>query len=86
MELLYIKKLFRHIILLPVYLYRYFISPLIPMRCRFLPSCSEYAIEAVHTHGVIKGSFLAIKRVSRCHPWGGKGLDPVPEKREKSNE
>lgn len=60
--------------------YRYFISPLKPPTCRFHPTCSEYAIEALNTHGAIKGSWLAIKRVGRCHPWHPGGFDPVPEK------
>lgn len=48
-------------------------------QCRFGPSCSEYAMEAVERHGALQGAWLAIKRVSRCHPWGGSGYDPVPE-------
>jgi putative membrane protein insertion efficiency factor len=65
-------------------LYRWFISPAKvflfgPMgRCRFTPSCSEYAIEAIKTHGAFKGGWLALKRLVRCHPWGGCGEDPVP--------
>jgi len=58
--------------------YRYGISPFIPGTCRFHPSCSAYAGEALHTHGIWTGSFLAVKRILRCHPWGGSGYDPVP--------
>lgn len=58
--------------------YQYCISPLLPNVCRFRPSCSEYFIEAVKVHGAIRGSFLGIKRLLRCHPWGGHGDDPVP--------
>ncbi|TNE67211.1 MAG: membrane protein insertion efficiency factor YidD [Alphaproteobacteria bacterium] len=58
--------------------YQYFISPMIPPRCRYLPTCSNYAIEAICLHGGLKGGWLAIKRVARCHPWGGSGYDPVP--------
>jgi len=72
------KKVLQFIVLLPVYFYRYSISPLIAPRCRYTPTCSEYAIEAVKKHGVIKGGWLAIKRISSCHPWGGSGYDPVP--------
>jgi len=72
------KKILRFIVLLPVYFYRYSISPLIGPRCRYTPTCSEYAIEAVKKHGVIKGGWLALKRISSCHPWGGSGYDPVP--------
>lgn len=63
--------------------YRYVLSPVIGPRCRYLPTCSEYAQEALEKHGVLKGGWLAVKRVCRCHPvaWlgGGSGYDPVPE-------
>ena len=61
-----------------VKLYRLTISPWLGMNCRFQPTCSEYAIEALQKHGVFKGSWLAAKRIGRCHPWGGSGYDPVP--------
>jgi putative membrane protein insertion efficiency factor len=54
------------------------ISPWLGMNCRFHPTCSEYAIDALRQHGVFKGSWLAVKRIGRCHPWGGSGYDPVP--------
>lgn len=73
-----IVKTLRHIALLPVYIYRYSISPLIPPRCRYTPTCSQYTVEAVLKHGVLKGGILSIKRIFSCHPWGGKGYDPVP--------
>ena len=67
---------------LPILVYRYGISPLMPHVCRFDPSCSVYALEAISTHGAAKGLWLAVKRVARCHPitWlgGGSGIDPVP--------
>ena len=72
------KKLLQFIVLLPVYIYRYSISPLMQPRCRYTPTCSEYTIEAVKKYGVLKGGRLAIKRISSCHPWGGSGFDPVP--------
>ena len=53
-------------------------SRVIPPTCRFAPSCSQYAIEALGRHGAIKGGWLALKRIGRCHPWGGQGHDPVP--------
>ncbi|GHA14338.1 hypothetical protein GCM10008090_25140 [Arenicella chitinivorans] len=59
-------------------LYYWTISPLLGTRCRYVPSCSEYAQQALALHGPFKGLWLAIKRISRCHPWGGHGLDPVP--------
>jgi|TARA_B100000315_G_C14056954_1_gene354455 hypothetical protein len=58
--------------------YRYGLSPLLPPRCRYAPSCSEYALEAVLGHGAVKGIWLGLKRIFRCHPWGGDGYDPVP--------
>jgi putative membrane protein insertion efficiency factor len=61
--------------------YRRFISPLLPPRCRFLPSCSAYALEAVQEHGAARGSWLAARRLSRCHPFHAGGLDPVPARR-----
>lgn len=66
-----------------VKLYQAMLSPLLPMACRYQPTCSEYAIQAIQQHGIWKGFYLAIKRISRCHPWGGKGYDPVPEKKTK---
>ena len=64
--------------LLPVKFYRRFITPLTPPTCRFTPTCSEYAVEALQKYGPIKGSWLAIRRVLRCRPGGGSGYDPVP--------
>lgn len=74
----------RRLASLPILAYRYGLSPLIGPRCRFAPSCSAYAIEAIERHGVVKGAALAVRRLSRCHPvrWlgGSAGFDPVPEK------
>lgn len=61
-----------------VKLYRLAISPWLGGNCRFEPSCSSYAIEALQLHGALRGSWLAARRISRCHPWGGSGYDPVP--------
>lgn len=58
--------------------YRHAISPHFPPACRYTPTCSAYAVEALKKHGTLKGSWLAIKRIARCHPWGGSGYDPVP--------
>lgn len=71
-------KLIRTIYLLPIRFYQLSISPLLPPSCRFTPTCSQYAIEAITRHGIIKGTYLAIRRILRCHPWGGSGYDPVP--------
>lgn len=66
------------LLMLPIRFYRKFISPLTPPSCRFTPTCSQYAIEAITKHGPFKGTWLAIKRVLRCRPGGGSGYDPVP--------
>lgn len=66
-----------------VTLYQKGISPWLPAACRYTPSCSQYAIEALHLHGAIKGTWLTIKRIGRCNPWGGCGHDPVPPKKTK---
>jgi putative membrane protein insertion efficiency factor len=58
--------------------YQYAISPLLGRNCRYFPSCSDYAVEAVEKHGAMKGSWLSAKRVCRCHPWHPGGYDPVP--------
>lgn len=60
--------------------YQWTLRPVLPMACRFWPSCSDYAIEAVRRHGAARGGMLAAWRLLRCHPWGGSGLDPVPER------
>ena len=60
-------------------IYKLFLSPLLGNNCRYHPTCSSYAIEALEAHGLIKGLYLAIKRVSKCHPLGGSGIDHVPE-------
>ena len=59
--------------------YQMLLSPVLPGSCRYHPTCSEYARQAVKDHGPVSGSWLALKRIGRCHPWGGFGLDPVPE-------
>lgn len=65
-------------LLLPIYFYRAAISPMLPPTCRFTPTCSEYAIEALKKHGPLRGLWLTLRRLLRCHPWGGSGYDPVP--------
>ena len=61
-----------------VKIYQSIISPLFPPTCRYTPTCSEYAIQSLKKHGLIKGVYLSIKRVVNCHPWGGSGYDPIP--------
>ncbi|MBK5965811.1 membrane protein insertion efficiency factor YidD [Thiocystis minor] len=62
--------------------YQYLISPLIGPHCRFYPTCSQYAVEAIERHGIAHGSYLAVRRLSRCHPWHAGGIDPVPHERQ----
>lgn len=71
-------KLFRFFVILPIRLYKYCISPMLPPACRFVPTCSEYAMEAISRHGVIKGGWYAFFRILRCHPLARSGYDPVP--------
>jgi uncharacterized protein len=66
------------VVALPIVAYRRWISPVIPARCRFYPSCSAYALEAVETHGALRGIYLAARRLLRCHPFHPGGYDPVP--------
>ena len=66
--------------------YQKCLSPLAPGVCRFRPTCSQYFIEALQVHGIFKGSILGIRRILRCHPWGGSGYDPVPPKKTQNNE
>lgn len=68
------------ILTIPIRFYKGAISPWLPATCRYTPTCSSYSIEAIETWGPIKGSWLAIKRIGSCHPWGGHGYDPVPKK------
>ena len=66
------------LMLLLIRFYQYAISPMLPPRCRYTPTCSQYAVEAVSKHGAFIGGWLALKRIARCHPFGGSGHDPVP--------
>ncbi|HBH26794.1 MAG TPA: membrane protein insertion efficiency factor YidD [Rhodospirillaceae bacterium] len=68
----------RYALMAPVWAYRAVISPWLGPRCRFMPSCSAYALEALARHGALKGGWLALRRVTRCHPWSRGGWDPVP--------
>ena len=64
---------------LSIRVYQAAISPFFPAHCRYWPSCSAYAAEAVQVHGALTGAWLAARRIARCHPWGGSGFDPVPQ-------
>ena len=71
------------VLIAPIRFYRYFLSPWLGWSCRFTPTCSLYTIEALETHGALKGLWLGIKRIGRCHPWCKGGHAPVPEARDK---
>lgn len=73
-----ITYILSYIFILPIKIYQLVISPIIPNSCRHIPTCSQYAIEALKIHGIFKGTWLAVKRILRCHPWGTHGYDPVP--------
>lgn len=75
----------RYLIILPVRFYQYFISPLLGQRCRFQPTCSHYMIGAVEEWGFLKGGWMGLKRIAKCHPWGPWGYDPVPKKGNQSD-
>ncbi|HJT12502.1 MAG TPA: membrane protein insertion efficiency factor YidD [Dongiaceae bacterium] len=68
----------RAALIAPIRFYQWTLSPLVGFNCRYAPSCSAYAIEAIATHGALRGLWLALRRILRCHPWGGSGYDPVP--------
>ena len=74
----FLRRLMVMLLVLPIRFYQTSISPLTPPSCRFTPSCSEYARQAIIKHGPFKGLYLAIWRLLRCNPWGGSGYDPVP--------
>lgn len=71
-------NLLKYILIALLRFYQGAISPLTPPSCRFVPTCSQYGIEAIQKYGAFKGGWLTLKRLSRCHPWGGSGFDPVP--------
>ncbi len=74
------RQIFKKIAILPVRLYQWIVSPLFPPTCRHTPTCSNYTVEAINEWGALKGVWLGLKRLSKCHPWGTQGYDPVPKK------
>lgn len=76
----WIRKAFVFILIIPVKIYQWTISPLLPATCRYNPTCSSYAIDALRVHGPVKGLLMGTRRILSCHPWGGHGHDPVPPK------
>ena len=75
-----ISKPISYILVFLIKLYQLLISPILGQNCRYLPTCSEYSAQSIREHGVIKGIALSLKRISKCHPWGSHGYDPVPKK------
>lgn len=73
------KKVLSAILIFPIRFYQYAISPMLGANCRYSPTCSAYAVEAIKEWGPLKGLWMGIKRFSSCHPWGGHGYDPVPK-------
>tara|TARA_B100001123_G_C15022229_1_gene911933 strand:+ start:461 stop:721 length:261 start_codon:yes stop_codon:yes gene_type:complete len=79
------NKIITNLLIIVIKLYKWFISPILKTNCRYLPTCSDYALEALSRHGVIKGGYLTIMRILHCHPLGGNGFDPVPKKYKRGN-
>jgi putative membrane protein insertion efficiency factor len=67
-----------HVLTFPIRLYRWVLSPFLGHHCRYLPTCSAYALDAIEAHGAVHGLWYAGRRICRCHPWGGSGYDPIP--------
>ena len=76
-----LNKVITFPLIMLIRVYQLIISPILGSNCRFMPTCSEYAIESFKSYGLIKGFFLTIKRIVKCHPWGSHGYDPIPTKR-----
>ena len=74
----FFRRFLTAVLIVPIEFYRRVISPMTPPTCRFTPTCSPYAVEALKKHGPVKGLWLTLRRLLRCHPWGGSGYDPVP--------
>ncbi|MBG37924.1 MAG: membrane protein insertion efficiency factor YidD [Flavobacteriales bacterium] len=72
------SKFLSSLLLFMIYLYQKFISPMMPASCRYTPTCSQYSKESIIKYGPFKGTYIAFKRVIKCHPWGGSGYDPIP--------
>ena len=75
-----IIKIITYFLFSTIKFYQFFISPILGQNCRYLPTCSEYTIQAIKKFGLVKGTSLSLNRISKCHPWGSHGYDPVPKK------
>ena len=78
-----LNKIVTYPLILLIRVYQLIVSPMLGSNCRFMPTCSDYALESLKTYGLIKGTYLTIKRIGKCHPWGSHGYDPIPTKMEK---
>ncbi len=78
--MVFVGSVMQRLLIAGIRLYRYLVSPFLGRHCRFYPTCSEYAIIAIERFGAVKGSWLATRRILRCHPWHAGGVDPVPER------
>ena len=78
------NRLLKQLLILPIRAYQLVLSPLLGPRCRYQPTCSQYMVEAVQEWGALRGFWMGLKRIGRCHPWAGHGHDPVPRKSDKS--
>ena len=76
------NKIFIYPLIFIIKIYQFIFSPLIGKNCRYLPTCSDYAIESLKLHGLLRGSFFAIRRILKCHPFGGHGFDPIPKRKQ----
>ena len=78
-----LNKIVTYPLILLIRVYQLIVSPMLGSNCRFMPTCSEYSLESLKVYGLIKGTYLTIKRIGKCHPWGSNGYDPIPTKMEK---
>lgn len=76
------SQILKKLLILPIRFYQLAISPILGPSCRYEPTCSHYMIQAIEEWGVFKGTWMGLKRIARCHPWGGHGYDPVPKREE----
>ena len=76
-----VNDILKAVLIIAIKFYKYVISPMIPSSCRYLPTCSDYALESISVHGVLRGSVLIMRRILRCHPFAGHGLDPVNKRK-----
>ncbi|MBN8837595.1 MAG: membrane protein insertion efficiency factor YidD [Sphingobacteriia bacterium] len=74
----FLQQIISYPFILLIKFYQYVLSPALGPKCRYMPTCSQYSLEAIKKYGILKGGWLSVKRIAKCHPWGGHGHDPVP--------